>query len=288
VKPAPFDYHAPETVAEVLDLLAGAGGDARLLAGGQSLVPLINMRMASPAVLIDLNRCAGLDGLAREGDAIVFGPMVRQRAAETAPQVATACPLLARAVAHMGHATVRNRGTVGGSLAHADPAAELPGVAVALGATLVAEGPGGRRSIAADDFFLAELSTALAPDEMLAEIRFPAAPPGSRAAFAEVGNHLGGLALVGVAGQATLDGDGRIATVVLAATGAGERPIRLRGAEATLVGEIPAAAAAAAADAAAGEIAPYDDVHASAHWRRRAVAAMVNAVLEDIAGRVGA
>ena len=205
MKPAPFEYFAPETAEEALALMAEHGVEARPLAGGQSLVPLINMRMAQPSVLIDLNRCPELAYLREEDGMLVSGPMTRQRELELSEIVRSACPLIAKAMPHMGHATIRNRGTAGGSLSHADPSAELPGVALALGAEMIAGGPNGRRTVPATEFFLAELTTALEPDEMLCEIRFPEAPAGSRAAFAEVGSHFGGLALVSVAAQVDLD-----------------------------------------------------------------------------------
>ncbi len=284
MKPAPFEYFAPETAEEALALMAGHGLDARPLAGGQSLVPLINMRMAQPAVLIDLNRCAELAYLREEDGMLVSGPMTRQRELELSDAVRAACPLVAEAMPHMGHATIRNRGTVGGSLSHADPSAELPGVALALDAEMVADGPRGRRAVPAAEFFLAELTTALEPDELLREVRFPRAAPGSRAAFAEVGGHFGGLALVGVAAQVGLDAAGRCATAALAATGAGERPARLPSAEAVLAGEVLGdGAIAAASEAAADDVEPLEDLHATAHWRRRAVAAMTARALRGIA-----
>ena len=210
--------------------------------------------------------------------------MTRQRELEISNTVRAHCPLIAEAVPHMGHATIRNRGTVGGSLSHADPSAELPGVAVALDAEMVADGPNGRRAVPATEFFLAELTTALEPDEVLREIRFPKAPSGSRAAFAEVGSHFGGLALVGVAARVDLDSAGRCAAVALAATGAGERPARLFSAETVLMGEVLGEQVIAeASEAAAIDVDPLADLHATAHWRRRAVVAMTARALREIA-----
>ena len=284
MKPAPFEYFAPETAEEALALLAEYGMDARPLAGGQSLVPLINMRMAQPAVLVDLNHCRELAYLREEEKMLVSGPMTRQRELEISNTVRAHCPLIAEAVPHMGHATIRNRGTVGGSLSHADPSAELPGVAVALDAEMVADGPNGRRAVPATEFFLADLTTALEPDEVLREIRFPKAPSGSRAAFAEIGNHFGGLALVGVAARVDLDSAGRCAAVALAATGAGERPARLSSAETVLMGEVLGEQVIAeASEAAAIDVDPLADLHATAHWRRRAVVAMTARALREIA-----
>ena len=268
--------------------MAEYGMDARPLAGGQSLVPLINMRMAQPTILIDLNRCPELAYLREEDGMLISGPMTRQRELELSGIVRTTCPLVAKAMPHMGHATIRNRGTVGGSLSHADPSAELPGVALALGAEMIVSGPNGRRTVPATEFFLAELTTALEPDEILCEIRFPKASPGSRAAFAEVGSHFGGLAIVGVAAQVDLDSAGRCTQVALAATGAGERPTRLSSTEAALTGEIlEEHSIAEAAEAVAGDVEPLEDLHATAHWRRRAAVAMVARALHEIADEAG-
>ena len=214
--------------------------------------------------------------------------MTRQRELELSETVRAACPLIAKAMPYMGHATIRNRGTAGGSLSHADPSAELPGVALALGAEMIAGGPNGRRTVPATEFFFAELTTALEPDEMLCEIRFPEAPAGSRAAFAEVGSHFGGLALVGVAAQIDLDSAGRCTKAALAATGAGERPTRLSSTEAVLTGEVlEKQSIAEAAEAAAGDVEPLEDLHATAHWRRRAAVAMAARVLHEIADEAG-
>jgi len=267
--------------------MAKHGIDARPLAGGQSLVPLINMRMARPAVLIDLNRCAELTYLREADSVLACGPMTRQRELELSPTVHQHCPLIAGAMPHMGHATIRNRGTAGGSLSHADPSAELPGVAMAMDAELIAEGPNGRRSIPVAEFFFAELTTALEPDEILREIRFPKANASTAAVFAEVGNHFGGLAIVGVAAQVELDAEGRCTKVALAATGAGERPTRLTSAEAILLGEVlEERTTIEAAEAAAADVDPLEDLHASAHWRRRAAVAMTAQALRQIAAGV--
>ena len=182
MKPAKFAYLAPATVEEALAALAAYGDDARPLAGGQSLVPLMNMRIARPAVLVDLNRVAGLDGIGVEGDTLVLGTMVRQAVAERDPLVAAACPLLKQTLRYVGPPATKNRGTVGGSLAHADPLAELPGAALVLGAELVVGSTRGRRALTPEEFYVAELTTALEPGEMLREIRIPRAAAGARAA----------------------------------------------------------------------------------------------------------
>ena len=176
MKPARFEYIAPESDDAAIHALAHYDGEARLLAGGQSLIPILNLRLARPTALIDLGRCPGLTDLHREGDRLVCGPMLRQIEVERSPLVLQCCPLVARTMRLLGPPTTRNRGTIGGTLAHADRVAELPGVAVALEAELVAKRPNGARVIAAENFFLSDLTTALAPDEMLRESVFPSRP----------------------------------------------------------------------------------------------------------------
>lgn len=175
MRPIPFTYLVPRSVEEVIAQLASYGGDARLLAGGQSLIPLLNFRVSRPAALVDLGRCPELAYLQREGDWLVSGPMTRQATAEHSALVQENCPLLVKALRYLGPPTIRNRGTIGGTLAHADRVAELSGVALALGAEFVAQGPSGRRVISAENFFVGDLTNALNPDEMLREIRFPIA-----------------------------------------------------------------------------------------------------------------
>ena len=281
MKPAPFKYLAPGTVEEALAALAEHGDDARPLAGGQSLVPLMNMRIARPTVLVDLNRIAGLDGVEVDGDALVLGAMVRQSAAEADPLVADNCPLLKQTLRFVGPPATMNRGTVGGSLAHADPLAELPGAALALGAELVVESVRGRRALAPETFYIAELTTALEPDELLREIRWPRAAAGARSAFVESGNRAEGPAVAGVACTLRRDEAGSCRAVALAAIGVGPGPVRLGSAERALTGEKPAAAAIAAAAAAAGDdIDPRDDVHASARYRARLTVALVEGAIQ--------
>ena len=281
MKPAPFKYVVPGTVDEALAALAEHGDDARPLAGGQSLVPLMNMRIARPAVLIDLNRVAGLDGVEADGDALVLGAMVRQSAAEADPLVAGNCPLLKQTLRFVGPPSTKNRGTVGGSLAHADPLAELPGAALALGAEFVVESVRGRRALAPETFYIAELTTALEPDELLREIRWPRAAADAQSAFVESGNRAEGPAVAGVACTLRRDEAGSCRTVALAAIGVGPGPVRLGSAERVLTGEKPGAAAIAAAAAAAGDdIDPRDDVHASARYRARLTVALVERAIQ--------
>jgi carbon-monoxide dehydrogenase medium subunit len=282
MKPAPFEYVAPASDEEALAALASYAGDARLLAGGQSLIPLLNLRMARPAALIDLGRCAGLDYIRVEDGALVFGPMTRQSAAERSGLVQQCAPLIAQAMPYLGHPTIRNRGTIGGTLAHADRVAELPGVAVALGAEMVALGPGGRRTIAAQDFYLGDLTNALQPDEMLREIRFPVSTPGSRSAFVEAGNRHHDLAIVGIAAQLELDAQGRCSKARIVAIGIAGAPARLERAEQRLAGSLlDDEVLGEAARACLEGIEPEGDTYASAAYRRHVTPGLVERALRQ-------
>jgi len=269
MKPPPFAYAAPDTLEEALGLLTEhAEAEPRVLAGGQSLIPLMNFRLAKPGYLVDLRNVAGLSGIRRDGDVLVIGAMTRLAEVERSPEVAVAAPLVTEAVGLVAHAPVRNSGTVGGSLAHADPAAELPAVALALDAELVAVGPGGARVIPAAEFFTGPYSTALAPDEILTEIRLPVWPGGH--AFTEFSRVHANFAVVAVAALVELDGDSdRIRRAALALAGVAPTPVRATAAERALVGA-PADAGTirAAADAAAGALSPAGDLHASPDTRR--------------------
>ncbi|TDC46162.1 xanthine dehydrogenase family protein subunit M [Actinomadura sp. KC345] len=268
MKPVDFELHRPATTGEAVALLAEHAPEAKVLAGGQSLLPLLNFRLARPEHLVDLGRIASLAELRRTRDALVVGAMVRQSRAERSPAVAADAPLLAAAFPHIAHPPVRNRGTVGGSLAHGDPAAELPAVARALDAVFVAAGPGGRREIAARDFFQANLMTALDAGELLVEIRFPRAAPGTGASFQEVARRNGDFALVGVAAQVTVR-DGVIGDARVCVTGVGPTPYRAAAAEEALTGRAPTEARLAeAADALRAAIEPSGDLHATAGYRR--------------------
>lgn len=289
MKPAPFRYHAPETLDEALALLAEHGADAKPLAGGQSLVPAMNFRLARPSVLVDLNRIPALDriepvnggGASPSDGGLRLGAMTRQRAAETSPLVAARAPLLAEALPLVAHPQIRNRGTVGGSLAHADPAAELPAVAVALGARLTAASTGGERTIDAADFFTGLMATALEPEELLVGIEVPPPPPRSGWCFVELARRHGDYALIGVAGGVTLDAAGRCAGSRIVLVSAGEVPVVATGAAAALAGAQPGAEAArAAAETAAAEADPPADIHASADYRRQLVRVLVRRALE--------
>ncbi|HEX3189058.1 MAG TPA: FAD binding domain-containing protein [Streptosporangiaceae bacterium] len=270
MKPPPFAYAAPATLEEAVGLLTEhAEAEPRVLAGGQSLIPLMNFRLAKPGYLVDLRNVAGLSGIRRDGDVLVIGAMTTMAEVERSPEVAVAAPLVAEAVGLVAHAPVRNSGTVGGSLAHADPAAELPAVALALDARLVAAGPGGTRVIPAAEFFTGPYSTALAADEILTEIRMPVWPGGH--AFTEFSRVHANFAVVAVAALVELDGgDGdRIGRAALALAGVAPTPVRATAAERALAGA-PADAATirAAADAAAASLSPAGDLHASPETRR--------------------
>ena len=273
MKPPPFAYAAPDTVEEAVGLLTEhADAEPRVLAGGQSLIPLMNFRLAKPGYLVDLRNVAGLSGIRRDGDVLVIGAMTKMAEVERSPEVAVAAPLVTEAVGLVAHAPVRNSGTVGGSLAHADPAAELPAVALALDADLVAAGPGGTRVIPAAEFFTGPYSTALAADEILTEIRLPVWPGGH--AFTEFSRVHANFAVVAVAALVELDGNGdgggdRIRRAALALAGVAPTPVRATAAERALAGA-PADAATirAAADAAATSLSPAGDLHASPETRR--------------------
>ena len=268
MKPPPFRYAAPTSVEEVLDLLAAnADDEPRVLAGGQSLVPLMNFRLAQPGFLVDLRLVEALTTLRTDGDVLVIGAMVRQSAAERSPEVALAAPLLAEALGYVAHTPIRNSGTVGGSLAHADPAAELPAVALALDAELVAAGPGGTRTIPAAEFFHGSFTTALEPGEILTEVRVPSREGVGGHAFVEFARTHGNFALVGVAAVIELDED-IVAGVSIALSGVASTPVRATAAERTLAGtSADAATIKVAVDAAVDELSPAGDLHGSTETR---------------------
>jgi carbon-monoxide dehydrogenase medium subunit len=288
MKPAPFEYWAPTSLNEAIELLSSlaASGDAKLMAGGQSLMPLMNLRLAQPQHIIDLNGIDEMTSIGRDGDVLTIGAMCRQRAAERSAEVRQACPLLVEALRYVAHPPIRNRGTVGGSIAHADPAAELPTLALCLDAELVVRSSSaGERVIPAADFFTGFLSTALAEDEILTAIRLPAAGPGSGAAFEEVARRHGDFAMVGVAATVRLDGD-TITEANIAVSGVAGRPVRAGDAENFLAGQ-PAgdeSFAAAAAPARAG-LRPSSDLHASGAYRKHVAGVLVTRALRSATGR---
>ena len=279
MKPAAFDYHAPATLAEAVQII-GDAEDARVLAGGQSLVPMLAIRLAQPQVLVDLNGIPELGYIRRDNGHVAIGAMTRQRQVEQDPLIRQAVPVLAAAVEQVGHVTIRNRGTVGGSVAHADPAAELPTVMVGLRASLVVTGPAGSRVVPAAEFFQSYFTTSLQPGEILTELRVPVSPPRTGWAFEELARRHGDFAVAAVMATTTLAADGRIAVARLAIAGAGPTPIAATAAEAALVGHEPSAAViteAAAAVAAASQ--PVDDIHGTADYRRHVVAVLARRAL---------
>jgi len=288
VKPAPFEYHRPETVDEALDLLAETGSDAKALAGGQSLVPAMNFRLARPAVLVDLNCIAALAYAKENGDGgLRIGAMTRQRAVERSDLVAGGASLLFEALPWIAHPQIRNRGTVGGSLAHADPAAELPAVMVALDARFVLRSRAASRTVPAQAFYTGLLSTVLRPDELLTEIQIPPRAPGASAAFVEVARRQGDFALVGVAVELVLDDAGACASVRIALLSVGDGPVLATGAMAVLASSVAGAAAIeeAARVAAEIDIDPPGDIHASPAYRRHLTRVLVRRALLKAAER---
>jgi carbon-monoxide dehydrogenase medium subunit len=241
VKPAPFDYHAPESVADVVALLGEHGDEAKVLAGGQSLVPMLALRLTRFEHLVDITRVGELQGITRVNGSLRIAAATPQAVAEREPLVGESVPLIARAIPHIGHFQIRNRGTIGGSLAHADPASELPAVALALDATFEATGPGGSRDIAASEFFTGTWETALADDEVLVATRFPVWVGRVGFGFGEVARRSGDFALAGVAAAVELDGDDRITRATVGLFGVGSMPVRAASTEAAITGQ-PAAA----------------------------------------------
>jgi carbon-monoxide dehydrogenase medium subunit len=290
VKPASFSYVRATSLDEALARLEADDG-AKILAGGQSLMPLLNMRLLRPTTLVDINGLPGLNTVDAAPDGgLRIGALVRQTDLITSPIVRARAPLLAAATRHVGHRAIRNRGTIGGSLAHADPAAELPAAVLALDATLIVSGSGRRRRVAAHDFFTGPLTTVLEPREILIEIHI-AAPVAAAWGFAEVARRAGDFAIAGVAAVLRpAPGDpSRCATAHVVAFGCGDTPVRLAGAEAALAGaRIDAAMARAAGESAAPNCAPLDDLHASADYRRHLVAVLTEQVVLEAAGRLGA
>jgi carbon-monoxide dehydrogenase medium subunit len=289
VKPAPFTYLAPETRAEALEALRRYGPDAKLLAGGQSLVPLLAMRLARPSVLIDLNRVPDLAHVTRRRGGLAIGAMTRQRVLEQNSHVAERAPLLRDAVRWVGHPQIRNRGTIGGSMAHADPAAELPAAAAVLDATFVLASTRGERVVDAAGFFTGYLSTALEPDELLAEVRLPAMARDAGWAFMEVARRQGDFALVGVAVLLRRDARGRCAGARIAFTGVGHGPLRLPEVEQSLAGRpVDAATAEDAGRMVSDLVDPEGDIHATARYRRRVAGVLASRALLEAARRVPA
>jgi carbon-monoxide dehydrogenase medium subunit len=275
LKPAPFEYAKARSLAHAIDLLANA--DARILAGGQSLVATLNMRLSHPAVLVDINGVADLDAIALVNGHLEIGALVRHAQAEGAAEIRRHAPLIALAVPHIGHPAIRNRGTVGGSIAFADPAAELPACLIALGGELDVTGPRGLRTIKADDFFKGLFETALGAQDVLTRIRIPAADATTRIGFGELARRHGDYAIAGLAACARADGK-KLDNVRLAYFGVGATPVRARNAERALAwGDVDAAVAAVA-----GDLDPPDDLQAPGAVRRH----LAGILLRRVAGQL--
>jgi carbon-monoxide dehydrogenase medium subunit len=289
MKPPRFTYHAPTAVEEATSLLADLHEDAKVLAGGQSLIPLLSFRLAAPEHLIDINRLPGLDQVERTGNAWRIGALVRQRTVERSAELAAAVPLLAQALASVAHPQVRNRGTICGSLAHGDSSAELPAVMTALDARMTLMSAGGTRQVAADDFFQFHLTTAIGPDELLTAVEFDSPVPGTYAAFEEFALRRGDFALAGVAATATFAADGRIKQCRVVAAGVAPTPLRLAAVEELLTGsELSASVLAAAQEAAHREVTPMGDSRADSDYRRHLLSVLVRRALSAVQIKHGA
>ena len=286
MKPAKFDYHDPTTIAEALELMARYGEDARPLAGGQSLVPLMNFRLLRPAHIIDLNGVSELSYLKEEKSMLRIGSMTRQRVVERAPEIIQHWPLLREAAELIGHVQIRNRGTIGGSVAHAFPSAELPVALVTLDAALQLRTSTSERRMAAADFFLSAMTTALQPNELLTEVIIPASPANCGWSYQEVSRRYGDFALAGAAALVALDSDGAITHARLTLTGT--TPLRHDTAEQLLLGEKPSESLFKNAARRAMENLEQDsDIHASAEYRRHACQVLARRALTQAAERAG-
>ena len=289
MKPSRFSFHRALSIPEALDWLTRYGGEAKILAGGQSLVPLLNMRLARPTALVDINGVPGLDEVRPAADGgLEIGALVRHADLVRAAVVRGRAPLLAEAAAHVGHRAIRNRGTLGGSIAHADPAAELAAAAVVLEAELSIAGPSGSRTAPAETFFVTLFTTDLHPDEILTKVRLPVAD-GVGWGFAELARRPGDFALAGVAGVLRSDPSevGRCDSARLVAFGVGDTPVRLEAAEQVLAGHVvDESLAREGGRAAAEDVDPPDDLHASAAYRRHLTTVLTERVVLDAAARL--
>ncbi|MBW2244223.1 MAG: xanthine dehydrogenase family protein subunit M [Deltaproteobacteria bacterium] len=290
MKPAPFEYVAPTTLGEVVSALQEYDGEAKLLAGGQSLMPLLNMRMARPGLLVDLGRVEDLDYIRESDGCLAIGAMTTKRTVEKSALVASRQPLLHAATVLIGHPQIRNRGTVGGSLAQADPAAEYPAMAVVLDATLRAVGPNGERTLQAEDFFVTYLTTGLEPDEVLIEVSVPVHDPRSGWSFQEITRRHGDFAMAGAAVTLGLDGGGCCADPRIVLFGVGPTPVRLRAAEELVQGERPGDELFENAGRKVSEEIdePLSDVHASAEYRRHLAGVLTRRTLAEAVDRAAA
>jgi len=282
MKPAPFAYHAPSSVEEALALLHEHGSDAKPLAGGQSLIPAMNFRLATPAVLVDLNRIASLSGVRRDGAGLQIGAMTRHRTLERSRDVAQAAPLVSETMPYVAHAAIRTRGTLGGSLAHADPAAELPAVMLALNATVTLATRAATRTVPASAFFAGLFATAIEPGELLVAVTVPDRAEGSAAAFDEVSRRHGDFALAGAAAYVVVGADGRCEVARVGLLSLADRPVLAAEVARLLVGVRPSRESIreAAEASARVDIDPTSDIHASSRYRRQLAAVLIRRVLE--------
>ncbi|GII54589.1 carbon monoxide dehydrogenase [Planotetraspora thailandica] len=283
MKPPPFDYHRPASLGEALDALAEAGGHGKVLAGGQSLIPLLNMRLAAPGHLVDINRLTELDTIAADASGVRVGALARHAAVERSASAKAAQPLLAQALRLVAHPVIRNRGTVVGSLVHADPSAEMPAVLALLGGSVRLARRGAEREVAATDFFVGPLESALLPGELAVSAFFPALPGRSGTAFCEVARRHGDYAMAGVAAAVTLDEDFRIAAAKVACVSVGPVPVVVDVSQ--VCGTRPVASVDwdAVAGAVQDTIEPEDDIHATAEYRRHLTGVLVTRALREAA-----
>ncbi len=283
--PAQFEYHKASTVKEALDLLGKYKDEAKLLAGGHSLLPAMKLRLAQPKHLIDIGKVSGLSGVKEDGGTLVIGAMTTHYAIESSTLLKSKCPLLPEVAGHIGDPMVRNMGTIGGSLAHADPAADWPAAAIALNADLVAEGPKGKRTIKVDDFFKGLLTTALADDEILTEIRVPAAAANVKSAYVKFPHPASRFAVVGVAAVLTMDG-GKVSKASIGITGAGSKAVRAKGVEAAITGKAAdAASIQAAAEKGADGVDVQPDLQGSEEYKKHLLKVFSKRAIEAAAAK---
>lgn len=285
MKPPVFEFSAPTHLSGVLERLAHYGDEGRVLAGGQSLVPLLNMRMASPRGLVSINHCDELSYIRPADECLTIGALTRQQEANASEMVKSMCPLLAAVLPEIGCRASRNRSTICGSLAHADPCAELPAVAVALDAVFVVRSEQGMREIDAAEFFVSELCNSMEPGEMLEAVRFPVGEASTRVAFSKISSRAHGFALAAVATQLDIAADGTCTSARIAAVGGGPTPVRLVDAERVMIGQrVSGEAARAAADAALPMLDPSSDLHADSDYRRHVIGKMIRQTVCQAAG----
>ena len=281
--PAQFDYHTPGTVKEALDLLGKYKDDAKLLAGGHSLLPAMKFRLARPAHLVDLRKVPGLSGIKEEGGMLVIGAMTTHWAIESSPLVKAKCPVLAQTAAQIGDPMVRNMGTIGGSLTHADPAADYPATIIALNAEMVVEGPKGKRTIKVDDFFKSLMTTAVGPDEILTEVRVPVCGANVGCAYMKFPHPASRFAVVGVAAALTVEG-GKVSKASIGITGAGTKAVRAKGVEAALLGKaLDAATIQAAAEKAPDGVDVQADLQGSVEYKTHLLKVFAKRAIEAAA-----